>query len=81
VLLGVEPVVEVAVVDGVVVALEVGIGVGAGGFDELLGCGPRTHTITTVNASTTATAATATTTSRRSRGGRYVRRRSGLIAS
>jgi hypothetical protein len=70
VLLGVEPVVEVAVVDGVVVALEVGIGAVAGGFDALLGWGPRTHTITAVNTRTALTAAAAMSTSRRDRGGR-----------
>ncbi|HSO95700.1 MAG TPA: hypothetical protein VLV81_06635 [Acidimicrobiia bacterium] len=78
-LLGVEPVVEVAAVEGVV-GLDVGIGAGDG-VEELLGCGPSTQTITTVNSSTAATAAAAIATSRRSRGGRYVRRLSGLIAS
>jgi hypothetical protein len=70
VLLGVEPVVDVAVLDGVVVAVEVGIGAGDDGLDDPLGCGPRTHTITTVNKRIAVTAAAAIRTSRRSRGGR-----------
>ncbi|HEV3451503.1 MAG TPA: hypothetical protein VG869_09880 [Acidimicrobiia bacterium] len=50
-------------------------GVEIGGLDgteglEPLECGPRTHTITTVNATREADAAAATTTSRRARGGR-----------
>jgi hypothetical protein len=71
--LGVDPVVGVLV--GTVGEVEIGVDVGVeiggvDGLDELLGCGPRTQTITAVNTMTAAAAAAAMTTSRRSRGGR-----------
>jgi hypothetical protein len=48
---------------------------------ELLLCGPRTHTITTVNTMRPPDARPAMTTSRRLRGALYGVRRGGLIVS